>query len=190
MYSRTIVYATLGLATFAFVTPAAPHASTFGYPYLRDAVPIDLGAPEIQPDDSATHTDAPPDTDTDTLADADILTAHATMPPSPDQEIDAACRAAARASNGGHDGTIIACFHGGQNTSQRIPHTATEDTSTHTGAPTPPDVSGLPGCLGPCITLHFGRVPPPVYYIDLKSIPEAPKGSDAWKISQGLQRQP
>jgi hypothetical protein len=32
---------------------------------------------------------------------------------------------------------------------------------------------------------HFGSVPPPPYYIDLKAIPEAPPGSDADKIARG-----
>jgi hypothetical protein len=32
---------------------------------------------------------------------------------------------------------------------------------------------------------HFGSVPAPVYYIDLKAIPEPPEGSDADKIAKG-----
>lgn len=32
---------------------------------------------------------------------------------------------------------------------------------------------------------HFGWVPPPPYYIDMKAIPEPPEGSDADKIAKG-----
>jgi hypothetical protein len=32
---------------------------------------------------------------------------------------------------------------------------------------------------------HFGSVPPPVYYIDVTKLPEAPPGSDADKIAKG-----
>jgi hypothetical protein len=38
---------------------------------------------------------------------------------------------------------------------------------------------GQPGCM------VGGWVPPPVYYIDLKAIPEAPAGSDAEKVARG-----
>ena len=38
---------------------------------------------------------------------------------------------------------------------------------------------GQPGCM------IGGWVPPPVYYIDLKAIPEAPAGSDADKVAKG-----
>lgn len=37
---------------------------------------------------------------------------------------------------------------------------------------------------------HFGTVPPPVYYIDMKAIPEPPPGSDAEKIAKGEMRAP
>ncbi|MEJ2456796.1 MAG: hypothetical protein P8Y58_01070 [Novosphingobium sp.] len=53
-----------------------------------------------------------------------------------------------------------------------------------------PDVSGLPNCSpgsrNGCIGI--GSVPPPVYMIDLSSIPEAPAGSDADKIAKGEMR--
>ena len=119
------------------------------------------------------------------LDDTDVLTAHAAMPDATGSAVDDACREAARASNGGNEGTIVVCSHGGDGTDQRVPLSKSLDESTRTGAAYPPDVGHLPGCLGPCITIPFGRVPEPVYYIDLKSIPEAPKGSDAWKIGQG-----
>ncbi|WP_334185185.1 hypothetical protein [Novosphingobium sp.] len=115
----------------------------------------------------------------------DVLTAHAAMPDATGGPVDDACREAARASNGGNDGTIVVCSHGGDGTNQRVPASKSLDESTRTGAAYPPDLWDLPGCLGPCITIPFGHVPEPVYYIDLKSIPEAPKGSDAWKIGQG-----
>lgn len=38
---------------------------------------------------------------------------------------------------------------------------------------------GQPGCM------VGGWAPPPVYYIDLKAIPEAPAGSDADKVARG-----
>lgn len=38
---------------------------------------------------------------------------------------------------------------------------------------------GQPGCM------VGGWAPPPVYYIDLKAIPEAPAGSDADKVAKG-----
>jgi hypothetical protein len=107
------------------------------------------------------------------------------MPDATGGPVDDACREAARASNGGNDGTIVVCSHGGDGTNQRVPASKSLDESTRTGAAYPPDLWDLPGCLGPCITIPFGHVPEPVYYIDLKSIPEAPKGSDAWKIGQG-----
>ncbi|WP_285020055.1 hypothetical protein [Novosphingobium sp. fls2-241-R2A-195] len=124
------------------------------------------------------------------LDDTDVLTAHVGLPDPKGGPIDDACRDAARASNGGNDGTIVVCSHGGDGTSERVPTSKSVDESTRNGALHPPDLWNLPGCLGPCITIPFGRVPEPVYYIDLKSIPEAPKGSDAWKIAQGDLRQP
>lgn len=126
----------------------------------------------------------------DPAQETDVLTARVGMPAAQGGPADDACRAAARASNGGNTGTIVVCSHGGDGTSQRVPPSKSVDQSTNTGVPRAPDVSGLPGCLGPCITIPIGRPPPPVYYIDLKSIPQAPKGSDAWKIGQGIQRAP
>lgn len=124
------------------------------------------------------------------LAETDVLTAQANLPDSKGGPVDDACLAAARASNGGNDGTIVVCSHGGDGVSERVPASRSLDESTNTGDLRPPNVSRLPGCLGPCITIPFGRVPPPVYYIDLSTIPEAPKGSDAWKIGQGEIRAP
>jgi hypothetical protein len=53
---------------------------------------------------------------------------------------------------------------------------------------TPPNVSGAPNCTQVCI--RGGYAPPPVYYIDLSKIPEAPPGSDADKIAKGEARAP
>jgi len=60
--------------------------------------------------------------------------------------------------------------------------------ATRGGAPTPPDVYGGPSCDRGCI--RGGYAPPPVYYIDLSKIPEAPPGSDADKIAKGEMRAP
>ena len=70
----------------------------------------------------------------------------------------------------------------------RVPPTSTTDPRSaqalRDGLPRAPNVSGLPDCT--VVKCHgFGRVPPPVYYIDLKSIPEAPEGSDAEKVANG-----
>lgn len=51
--------------------------------------------------------------------------------------------------------------------------------------PGPPGFSAVPPCLAMCVTISFGRPPPPVYMIDLKAIPESPKGSDAEKVGKG-----
>ena len=59
---------------------------------------------------------------------------------------------------------------------------------TRGGGLTPPDMYGGPACTGVCI--RGGYAPPPVYYIDLSTIPEAPPGSDADKIAKGEARAP
>ncbi|SFF74270.1 hypothetical protein SAMN05518801_101146 [Novosphingobium sp. CF614] len=78
----------------------------------------------------------------------------------------------------------------------RVKSTGDEDPysaqALNDGRPHAPDVSGLPdcrpgsrkGCIG------IGSVPPPVYLIDLSSIPLAPAGSDADKIAKGEIRAP
>lgn len=70
----------------------------------------------------------------------------------------------------------------------RVPSTADSDPNSregqNTGIPQAPNVSGLPDCRK--TKCHgFGRAPPVIYVIDLKSIPEAPKGSDADKVAKG-----
>jgi hypothetical protein len=51
------------------------------------------------------------------------------------------------------------------------------------GVPRAPNVSGLPDCSRGCI--RVGRKPRDPLIIDLKSIPEAPPGSDADRIAKG-----
>lgn len=70
----------------------------------------------------------------------------------------------------------------------RVPSTADSDPNSkegqNTGIPQAPSVSGLPDCRK--TKCHgFGRAPPRIYVIDMKSIPEAPKGSDADKVAKG-----
>lgn len=70
----------------------------------------------------------------------------------------------------------------------RVPSTADSDPNSKegqdTGIPQAPSVSGLPDCRK--TKCHgFGRAPPRIYVIDMKSIPEAPKGSDADKVAKG-----
>jgi hypothetical protein len=59
-----------------------------------------------------------------------------------------------------------------------------EENRTDDGITRAPDVFGGIDCKkSKC---HgFGKVPPPVFYVDLKSIPEAPKGSDAEAVARG-----
>ena len=60
--------------------------------------------------------------------------------------------------------------------------------ATRGGPLTPPDMYGGPPCTQVCV--RGGYAPPPVYYIDLSKIPEAPPGSDADKIAKGEMRAP
>ena len=61
--------------------------------------------------------------------------------------------------------------------------------STNDGLPRAPrfdrgSCKGQPGCVS------FGSVPPPVYYVDVKDLPEAPVGSDAQMIGDGEKAEP
>ena len=53
------------------------------------------------------------------------------------------------------------------------------------GAPRAPDVAG-PGIFRGPATVSFGKPPPPAYIVDFSQLPEAPPGSDADRIGQGL----
>ena len=56
--------------------------------------------------------------------------------------------------------------------------------SLYNGIPQAPSVSGLPDCSQhKCIGI--GKAPPKIYIIDVKSLPEAPMGSDADKVAKG-----
>lgn len=83
------------------------------------------------------------------------------------------------------DGTIVVC--GGKEASdkERIPLRGETDgaKSTDDGVPRAPNVSGLRDCSRGCLSL--GGVPAPIYYFDIKSLPEAPAGSDADLIARG-----
>lgn len=72
----------------------------------------------------------------------------------------------------------------------RVPPSSDDphDTGGSRGGLTPPDMYGGPPCTGLCV--RGGYAPPPVYYIDLSKIPEAPPGSDADKIAKGEARAP
>lgn len=56
--------------------------------------------------------------------------------------------------------------------------------SLYNGIPQAPSVSGLADCsVKKCIGI--GKAPPKIFIIDVKSLPEAPKGSDAEKVANG-----
>lgn len=82
-------------------------------------------------------------------------------------------------------GEIIVCarHHAAR---YRIPSTIDENPASgeamRTGAVHPPDVySHPPGG----VSVGFGHVPPPIYYIDTTRLPMPPPGSDADKIARG-----
>ena len=84
---------------------------------------------------------------------------------------------------------IVVCADPDKNNRDRLPLRNETDTarSTRTGVPRAPDLDGIkcrPGADGVCRG-NIGRAPPPIYYIDLSKIPEAPPGSDADKIAKG-----
>ena len=83
------------------------------------------------------------------------------------------------------DEIVVCADHGGD---QRVPSTAESDPSSlaarrnlNNGVPRAPQLD-----RGYCASCqHFGKVPPPVYYVDLDSLPVPPEGSDADKIAKG-----
>ena len=83
--------------------------------------------------------------------------------------------------------TVCAPDHGAD---QRVPSSTESDPTSRAalrdGRPHAPQLDG-----GYCATCkHFGNVPPPVYYFDIKALPEAPEGSDADKIAKGEAAEP
>jgi len=87
---------------------------------------------------------------------------------------------------------IVVCADPDKNNRDRLPLRNETDTakSTRTGVPRAPDLDNLDCRTHPhfgigtgCLTV--GKVPPPIYYIDLSKIPEAPPGSDADRIAKG-----
>lgn len=81
---------------------------------------------------------------------------------------------------------IVVCIDRGRD--QRVASTAQTDPNSREarrfldgGIPTAPqlDKGYCPSCA------HFGSVPPPVYYLDVTALPQAPEGSDADKIAKG-----
>ena len=90
------------------------------------------------------------------------------------------------------NGEIVVCApdHGED---QRIPSTATSDPTSHEalydGLPRAPQLD-RGSCKGQAGCQAFGYAPPPIYYIDLKAIPEAPAGSDADLIAKGEKAEP
>jgi len=83
-------------------------------------------------------------------------------------------------------GEIVVCGDNGGD--QRVAPTSETDPASlearralNNGVPRAPqfDRGYCPSCK------HFGRVPPPVYYVDVSALPQAPEGSDADKIAKG-----
>jgi hypothetical protein len=91
-----------------------------------------------------------------------------------------------RCGSSGGSGEIIVCGadHGED---LKVPGSADEPgshQSLYNGIPQAPSLSGLPDCSQrKCIGI--GKAPPKIYIIDVKSLPEAPKGSDAEKVANG-----
>lgn len=84
-------------------------------------------------------------------------------------------------------GEILVCARD-ERARQQVPSTAEANPSSRegmrTGALTPPQLDrgsckGQPGCV------IGGWAPPPIYYIDLKAIPEPAEGTDADRIAKG-----
>lgn len=61
--------------------------------------------------------------------------------------------------------------------------------STRDGIPRAPDFA-KPSCKGQPGCLSFGKVPPPMVFIDVRALPVAPPGSDADLIAKGEMKQP
>lgn len=77
---------------------------------------------------------------------------------------------------------IVVCARREDPDTLRVP-SDTDLGDTDDGLVHAPNVSGLPDCSQGC--MRFGRKPRDPLIIDLKSIPEAPPGSDADRIAKG-----
>jgi hypothetical protein len=79
---------------------------------------------------------------------------------------------------------IVVCAEHDDPETQYVP-SATDSGDPDDGVPRAPDVTGLPSG-----GMRIGKTPRHPLIIDLKSIPEAPPGSDADKIARGEQAAP
>jgi hypothetical protein len=84
---------------------------------------------------------------------------------------------------------IVVCADPRRNERERLPLRNESDAarSTRTGVTRAPDIDGIKcrrGADGVCRG-NMGGAPPPIHYIDLSKIPEAPPGSDADRIAKG-----
>lgn len=91
------------------------------------------------------------------------------------------------------DEIVVCADRGGD---QRVPSTADSDPGSRAasrarngGIPRAPQV-GPASCLGEPGCIRVGSAPPPLYLIDLKTIPLPPEGSDADLIAKGEKRAP
>ena len=89
-------------------------------------------------------------------------------------------------------GEIVVC--GNDTPDQRMPSTAQSDPNSRAARraldgnlPSAPDVAYIKCKRGPdgVCRGNMGGAPPPVYYIDVSALPQAPEGSDADKIAKG-----
>lgn len=84
----------------------------------------------------------------------------------------------------GSGDAIVVCGTNPENARQKLGSVAPQGLGkTADGAPRAPNVSALADCSKGCI--GFGKVPPPMYYFDIKALPAAPAGSDADRIARG-----
>ena len=143
-------------------------------PVAVRAQPADAGEPPEQGESSSPSAQGPADPNA------------AKVPIGPINLMITSQRRPARCGTTNGRGEIVVCGsdHGED---VRVPSTADSDPDSRegqdNGIPQAPNVSGLPDCRKKCI--GFGSEPPRVYVIDLKSIPEAPRGSDAEKVARG-----
>ena len=90
------------------------------------------------------------------------------------------------------NGEIVVCA-ADRGEDQRIPSTAdsnpTSREALYDGLPRAPQLD-RGSCKGEGGCMSFGYAPPPIYYIDIKALPEAPAGSDADLIARGEKAEP